>query len=191
MDLTPPAPGAGGALRSSIVTFRKGRASAIARNCVHGFRVENAGGSTRLHTNFEQPLKAHVIRDWASNHPKLVAPVLVFLVGAITYTASLVQKAFCIRLSVSFQIFDPLRILCVEGKLLDWFDYRRSLSTYDNRTEADSSVFVRINGLPVVETEYDRSTVIYDLEASDRRIKQRSCMEGQARRGRTSTGISQ
>ena len=86
MDLTPPDPGAGGALRSSIITFRKGRASAIARNCVHGFRVESTGGTTRLHTNFEQPLKAHAIRDWISSHPKLVAPVIVFLIGSITYT---------------------------------------------------------------------------------------------------------
>ncbi|KAH8108444.1 RNA12 protein-domain-containing protein [Phellopilus nigrolimitatus] len=109
IDLTPPAPGPAGALRSSVVTFRKVRAAATAHNCVHGITVPVAGASTRLHTMYERPLKAHAVRDWITGHPKLVVPVLVFFLGTITYT-----------------IFDPIRAFAVEGKMLDWFDYRKS-----------------------------------------------------------------
>ncbi|KAI5124079.1 hypothetical protein M0805_003906 [Coniferiporia weirii] len=109
VDLTSPAPGPAGALRSSVVTFRKVRAAAIARNCVHGVVLPAPSATTQLHTIYERPLKAHAVRDWMAGHPKLVIPVLVFLIGSITYT-----------------VFDPIRVFAVEGKILDWFDYRKS-----------------------------------------------------------------
>jgi len=43
-----------------------------------------------------------------SSHPKTMLPLLLFLLGTITYT-----------------IFDPIRVLMVEGKMLDWFDFRK------------------------------------------------------------------
>ncbi|THH05738.1 hypothetical protein EW145_g4580 [Phellinidium pouzarii] len=109
VDLTQPAPGPAGTLRSSVVIFRKARAAAIARNCVHGIVIPSAGSTTRLHTMYERPLKAHAVRDWLTGHPKIVIPILVFFIGSITYT-----------------IFDPVRVFAVEGKMLDWFDYRKS-----------------------------------------------------------------
>ncbi|KAL5532911.1 YME2 [Sanghuangporus sanghuang] len=109
LDITPPLPGSAGTLRSSLVTFWQARASATARNCIHGLNVPSANVLTRLYTQYERPLRAHAIRDWITGHPRLMVPVFVFLIGAVTYT-----------------VFDPIRALVVEGKLLDWFDYRKS-----------------------------------------------------------------
>lgn len=109
LDLTSPSPGTPGSLRSSIVTFKKVRSAATARNCIHGLVVPTGNGNTRLHVGFERPIKAHAVRDWISGHPRLVLPVLFFLIGTITYT-----------------IFDPIRVFSVEAKMLELFDYRKS-----------------------------------------------------------------
>ena len=61
-----------------------------------------------MRTSYQRPIQAHAIRDWLNSHPKIVLPVFVFLLGTLTYT-----------------IFDPIRSLMVEGKMLNWFDFRR------------------------------------------------------------------
>lgn len=62
---------------------------------MHGFNVPSAfaGGphvdnerKTRLRMGYQQPIQAHVIRDWMSSHPKIMLPLLVFLLGTLTYT---------------------------------------------------------------------------------------------------------
>ncbi|KAI0306739.1 RNA12 protein-domain-containing protein [Multifurca ochricompacta] len=103
IDITAPAPFSGTSYRASTVTFSDLRSSIVARNVVYGIRV----GQTRLRTLFVPPVQGHVIRDWITKHPRFVIPVVVFFLGTLTYT-----------------IFDPLRALMVEGKILDWFDYR-------------------------------------------------------------------
>lgn len=103
IDITPPAVVTGTSYRSSTVTFSDLRSSIIARNVAHGLNI----GQTRIRTSFVPPVQAHVIRDWISKHPRIVIPVIVFFLGTLTYT-----------------IFDPVRALMVEGKILDWFDYR-------------------------------------------------------------------
>ena len=35
---------------------------------------------------FERVIKVHVIRDWLSSHPRIVLPVLAFILGTLTYT---------------------------------------------------------------------------------------------------------
>ncbi|KAH9180374.1 RNA12 protein-domain-containing protein [Lactarius sanguifluus] len=103
IDITPPAAVTGTSYRSSTVTFSDLRSSIIARNVAHGLYI----GQTRIRTSFVPTVQAHVIRDWISKHPRIVIPVIVFFLGTLTYT-----------------IFDPVRALMVEGKMLDWFDYR-------------------------------------------------------------------
>ncbi|TFK42802.1 RNA12 protein-domain-containing protein [Crucibulum laeve] len=115
-DLTLPAPVPAGTLRSSIVTFRHLHAATIARNVIHGVNFPANPSTadtksvtrTRLRASYQKPIQAHAIRDWMSSHPKIMLPLIVFLLGTLTYT-----------------IFDPIRALMVEGKLLDWFDYRK------------------------------------------------------------------
>jgi hypothetical protein len=41
---------------------------------------------------YEQPLKEKAIRNWLTSHPRIVLPILAFLVGTLTYTVS----PFCI-----------------------------------------------------------------------------------------------
>ncbi|OSX64663.1 hypothetical protein POSPLADRAFT_1044153 [Postia placenta MAD-698-R-SB12] len=105
-DLSHPMPPpAVGGLRYSIVTFRGVRSAAIARNAVHGARVAPSG--TIIHTTYQAPVQAHAVRDYMASHPRIFLPVLVFLLGTITYT-----------------IFDPVRVFMVEGKIEGWFNIR-------------------------------------------------------------------
>ncbi|CUA76051.1 Mitochondrial escape protein 2 [Rhizoctonia solani] len=74
-----------------------------------GIALSAAPGTklTRLSMLYEQPIKENAIRNWLANHPRIVLPVLAFLIGTITYT-----------------VFDPIRELSVQGKVMNWFDYR-------------------------------------------------------------------
>lgn len=112
-DLTSPTSVPSGTLRSSTITFKRLRAATIARNVTYGHTVSldpraSNERNTRLRTAYQRPVRAHAIRDWMSKHPKIVLPMLVFLLGTLTYT-----------------IFNPVRSLMVQGKMLDWFDYQK------------------------------------------------------------------
>ncbi|KAH7889953.1 RNA12 protein-domain-containing protein [Phlebopus sp. FC_14] len=103
----PPASVPTGTLRSTDIAFHRVRAATIVRNVVHGYNISKNGSTTRLHTTYQRHIQAHVIRDWLTSHPRIVLPIVFFLLGTLTYT-----------------IFDPVRALFVEGKMLNWFDYR-------------------------------------------------------------------
>ncbi|KAI0797741.1 exonuclease [Abortiporus biennis] len=110
VDLNPPTPVPAGTLRSTTVHFRNVRAATTARNAIHGLSVQSPSTSTVtvLRTAYQKPIQAHAVRDYITSHPKIFLPVLFFLIGTLTYT-----------------VFDPIRIFMVEGKVNDWFDYRQ------------------------------------------------------------------
>ncbi|KAF3361208.1 Putative pectate lyase A [Verticillium dahliae VDG1] len=72
------------------------RDAIMARNCLHGYLVGEALGGgksgTKLRLSYEQKVKAHSIWNWISSHPRLVIPIVLGLVTAITVA-----------------IFDPIR----------------------------------------------------------------------------------
>ncbi|KAF5358522.1 hypothetical protein D9756_001759 [Leucocoprinus leucothites] len=103
-DLNAPVPVPAGTPRSATLTFSRPRSAAIARSVMHGLVVDG----TTIRINYQKPIQAHAIRDWFSSHPKITLPLLVFLLGSLTYT-----------------IFDPIRSFMIQGKLEDWFDYRK------------------------------------------------------------------
>ncbi|KAG8733505.1 mitochondrial escape protein 2 [Ceratobasidium sp. 423] len=123
--LDAPTPAPAGTLRSATVTYDRARSAVLARNCLHGVNLTTDGDVigrsgpgialsvapgtklTRLSMLYEQPLKENAIRNWLASHPRIVLPVLAFLIGAITYT-----------------VFDPIRELSIQGKVMNWFDYR-------------------------------------------------------------------
>ncbi|KAI9067059.1 hypothetical protein FKP32DRAFT_1664487 [Trametes sanguinea] len=109
-DISPPSPAPAGMLRSATVNFHRLRSATTARNTIHAARVpaSPSGQITILRTSYQQPIAAHAIRDYVTSHPRLFLPVLLFLLGTVTYT-----------------IFDPIRVLMVEGKMEDWFDYKQ------------------------------------------------------------------
>ena len=84
VDISAPTPIPGTSYHASTVTFSKLRSSIVARNVVHGLHIDK----TRLHTAFLPPVQAHVIRDWATKHPRIVIPVVVFFLGTLTYAVS-------------------------------------------------------------------------------------------------------
>ncbi|KAI6116935.1 RNA12 protein-domain-containing protein [Pisolithus croceorrhizus] len=106
-NITPPTPVPSGMLRFSQIAFQRVRSATVARNVTHGFHLPKEGSVTRLLTTYERPLQAHAIRDWITGHPRIFLPILFFLLGTLTYT-----------------IFDPIRTLFVEGKMLNRFDFR-------------------------------------------------------------------
>lgn len=98
-DVKLPTPVPAGVHRSALVTFERTHAAAIAHNCIHGAFIPSltdATKFTRLNTGYERPIKPHLIRDWLASHPKIVFPVVVFLLGTLTYTVSL-STGFCFR----------------------------------------------------------------------------------------------
>ncbi|KAJ3787851.1 exonuclease [Lentinula aff. detonsa] len=106
-ELTHATPVPAGTQRFSMIHFNRLGSATVARNVIYGMEVPTPGGPTRLRISYTSPIEAHVVRDWITNHPKIFLPVLFFLIGTLTYT-----------------IFDPIRVLMVEAKLLDWFDLK-------------------------------------------------------------------
>ena len=60
----------------------------MAKNCMHGYLVTEAEGGgkkgTVLRLTYESKVKAHWIRDWLVNHPRIVIPIVAALVATIT-----------------------------------------------------------------------------------------------------------
>ncbi|KII88921.1 hypothetical protein PLICRDRAFT_590111 [Plicaturopsis crispa FD-325 SS-3] len=107
--LTPPSPAPAGTRRAAIVTYRQLRSAVTARNVVHGLRWNSDSSTqTRLHAQYERPLEPHMLRTWLAAHPRIVLPMLVFLLGTLTYT-----------------IFDPIRAIMIQARMEEWFDYRK------------------------------------------------------------------
>ncbi|EFI28416.1 exonuclease [Coprinopsis cinerea okayama7 len=108
-DIALPTSVPAGTPRSALITYSHVRSAVIARNVLYGLDTEAQDTkTTTLRTGYQKPIQAHAVRDWMSKHPKIILPIIVFLLGSLTYT-----------------IFDPIRSVMVQGKLLDWFDYKQ------------------------------------------------------------------
>lgn len=125
-DISAPVSISPGTLRFITLTFARPRSAAIARNVMHGLVVDE----TTIRLNYQKPVRVHAVRDWFSSHPKITLPLLVFLLGSLTYTVS---QFLLFRISSThrFQIFDPIRSFMVQGKVEGWFDYRSALLQYE------------------------------------------------------------
>jgi len=68
----------------------------------------SVNGQTKvsLRTIYQPPLEVHVIRDWVSGHPRIVLPVLVFLLGTLTYTVAASLVSFVIRSNRGMAVID-------------------------------------------------------------------------------------
>ena len=90
------------------VTFRLPWYSIMAKNCMHGFVLsEEAGGGkagTLLRIHYDQIFKAHYFRDWITNHPRIVIPILAAIAAAITVA-----------------IFDPIRTFSIKSHITHTF----------------------------------------------------------------------
>lgn len=91
--------------RYAFVEFRKTRHATLAKNCLHGFRVsEGQGGGktgTNLKLSYERKIRAHWVRDWIVNHPRVVIPIVAAILAAITVI-----------------IFDPIRTFFIKIRII-------------------------------------------------------------------------
>ncbi|KAF8599618.1 hypothetical protein BDV93DRAFT_526000 [Ceratobasidium sp. AG-I] len=152
--LDPPTPPPAGAPRSATVSYARVHSAVLARNCLHGVNLTSYGDIfgrsgpglalaappdtklTRLSVFYERPLKEHAIRNWLASHPRIVLPILFFLLGTLTYT-----------------VFDPIRELSVQGKVMNWFDYKDyALYKWLRENTYDRVAFV-FSGRPTDEAE--------------------------------------
>ena len=73
--------------RYAMVTFKLTRHSIMGKNCMHGFTLPEAEGGgksgTVLRIGYERIIKAHWIREWLSNHPRVVLPILAAILATI------------------------------------------------------------------------------------------------------------
>lgn len=98
----------------AYLDFALVRDAIMARNCLHGLLVTEALGGgkngTKLRLSYEQKVKAHSIWNWIMNHPRVVIPIVVGLLTAITVA-----------------VFDPIRQFFVKAHI------RRSFRLTDSR----------------------------------------------------------
>ena len=88
LELSQPMNGPPGTLRFAHVSFRSIRSATIARNVMHNHSFTMNGTTTKVKTGYAQMIQAHVVRNWVANHPKIVLPIVVFLLGSLTYAVT-------------------------------------------------------------------------------------------------------
>jgi hypothetical protein len=89
----------------AYIEFTRARFATMAKNCMHGFvLVEEAGGGktgTVLKLSYEAKVKAHWIRDWLANHPRVVIPAVAALIATISVAVFDPIRTFFIRMHVT------------------------------------------------------------------------------------------
>jgi hypothetical protein len=72
--------------RYAYLNFTTVRHAIMAKNCMHGYIIPcmdgKANSGTLLKIGYERKAKAHWIRDWLVNHPRIVIPALFALIAA-------------------------------------------------------------------------------------------------------------
>lgn len=90
--------------RYAYLDFAHSRKAIMAKNCMHGYTVNDAEGGgksgTLLRLTYEKEQRAGWIKDWIFGHPRIVIPILAALVAGITVA-----------------IFDPLRTLSIKAHI--------------------------------------------------------------------------
>ncbi|KAN0061161.1 mitochondrial escape protein 2 [Thecaphora frezii] len=91
----------------ALVSFSRMRGATCARNCAYGMVL---GNGARMVLTFRGYMRGKQFWNWISSHPKIVFPVMAFLLGGLTYV-----------------VFDPIRAFMVESKIRNTFsldDYK-------------------------------------------------------------------
>lgn len=108
----------------AYVDFVLVRDAIMARNCLHGYTVDEplGGGKngTKLVLSYEQRVKPHHIWNWITNHPRIVIPLVAAFIAAFTVIVFDPIREFFIKAHVqkSFQISN--------SKLWKWFQRQTS-----------------------------------------------------------------
>ena len=73
------------------------RSATIARNVMHNYSFTMNGTTTKLRTGYAQMIQAHMVRNWIAGHPKIMLPIVVFLLGGLTYAVRTKMSPLCSR----------------------------------------------------------------------------------------------
>ncbi|KAK6521173.1 mitochondrial escape protein 2 [Arthrobotrys conoides] len=93
--------------RYTYLTFWKIRSAASARNCLHDLKIKTADGKeTQLRILYSRTVKAHTIRKWILDHPKIVLPIILAVIAAI-----------------AIAVFDPIRTFFIEAHITHSLDF--------------------------------------------------------------------
>ncbi|KAL8735726.1 MAG: hypothetical protein Q9181_002709 [Wetmoreana brouardii] len=114
-DITPQPTGSKDLPRYATLNYGNVRDAIMAKNCMHGFTLpESEGGGkngTVLKLVYEQRAKAHLLRDWIVNHPRIVIPI----VGAILA-------------SLAVAVFDPIRTFFIKCHVTQTFHLSENIA---------------------------------------------------------------
>ncbi|SNX85177.1 related to PRP12 - involved in early maturation of pre-rRNA [Melanopsichium pennsylvanicum] len=144
----------------AFVTFSRTRGATSARNCAHGLELPNGA---RFIITFRSMLRSKQAWDWISNHPRLVFPLVAFLIGGISYMVFDPVREFMVESKVhnTFSL-DEYRVYTwlkqntvglfkdtdgnVKGDIDDWWERRQSAETIQEWIREKPSTFVTISG---------------------------------------------
>ncbi|KAK3298047.1 RNA12 protein-domain-containing protein [Chaetomium fimeti] len=121
----------------AYVDFVLVRDAILARNCIHGFVLQEEGSKslTRLRLSYEQRVKAHQIWNWVTNHPRIVIPIIAAFLAAFTVAVFDPIREFFVKVHVqrSFEFTD--------SKLYKWLKRQTSdILTFHKRGDDDAGL---------------------------------------------------
>ncbi|KAI5481498.1 mitochondrial escape protein 2 [Pseudohyphozyma bogoriensis] len=112
-DIVPQPPGGKEPPYADII-YTSMRSSSAARNCLHGalipstLPIPNPPPPTVVRILFADRVRSHQIREWATSHPRIMIPLIVALLGGL-----------------SWAVFDPVREFFVKTKIERTWDSDR------------------------------------------------------------------
>ncbi|KIS68234.1 uncharacterized protein UMAG_03816 [Mycosarcoma maydis] len=144
----------------ALITFSRIRGATSARNCAHGLELPNGA---RFVITFRSMLRSKQAWDWISNHPRLVFPLVAFLIGGISYIVFDPVREFMVESKVhntfsleEYRVYAWLKQNTVglftntdgdaKGDVDDWWERRQSAETIQEWIREKPSTFVTISG---------------------------------------------
>ncbi|RDW85852.1 hypothetical protein BP5796_04177 [Coleophoma crateriformis] len=133
----------------AYLDFSRVRHAIMAKNCMHGFKVLEAEGGgkagTGLRLSFEAKMKAHWVRDWVKDHPRVVIPLVAAIIATVTAAAFDPIRTFFIKAHIdhSFALSNSRIYKWFKSQATDIFAFRLHKSEeagltaiWDDRKEA-------------------------------------------------------
>jgi hypothetical protein len=116
----------------AVLEFATMRHAIMARNCMHGFRVLEAGGGgkmgTELRLSFQRRVKTHWIWDWLVNHPRVVIPIIAAIIATATVAVFDPIRTFFIKAHIdhAYSLTDSKIYKWFKNQATDIFTFRLS-----------------------------------------------------------------
>ncbi|KAF5678888.1 mitochondrial escape 2 [Fusarium heterosporum] len=122
--------------RYAHIQFPVTRDAITARNCMHGFIVnEMLGGGkngTKLRMSFEKRVKAHSVWNWLSNHPRVVIPVVAALIAGFSVLIFDPIREFFIKLHIQHSLEFK------DSRIYKWFKKQSADLGLSSKSKGDS-----------------------------------------------------